>query len=78
MSKPRFDILKKHFDKSNDPININNKSIKFNDLDVKDLKNSIKIFFKNDQKDKDINDIENKMLKLVYDKYLIEIKSLYL
>jgi len=85
MSKPRYDIIKKHYEKSNENIKVGNKDIKFGDLEIKDLKNSIKIFIKidkinkNDKKknDNDIADIEKKLLKIVYDIYQNTLKNIY-
>jgi DNA mismatch repair ATPase MutS len=78
-SKQRFDIIKKHYEKTKEIILLPNKmEINFENLEIKDLKNSIKIFFKNTKsKDRDIAEIENKLLKLVYDTYIIKLKEFY-
>lgn len=78
LSKQRYDIIKKHFEKSKETIRLNDKNISFEDLEIKDLKNSIKIFLtKNSSKNKDIAEIENKLLKLVYDTYINKLKEIY-
>jgi len=78
-SKQRFDIIKKHYEKTKEIISLqNNMEINFENLEIKDLKNSIKIFLKNTKsKDRDIAEIENKLLKLVYDTYIIKLKEIY-
>lgn len=78
-SKQRYDIIKKHYEKTKEIILLqNNMEINFENLEIKDLKNSIKIFFKNTKsKDRDIAEIENKLLKLVYDTYIIKLKEFY-
>ncbi len=84
MSKPRYDILNKYYTKSEDDIQVGNNKIKFTDLQVKDLKTVIKIFIKSNNQDKtqekniDISEIEDKLLKLVYEKYIIKLKELYI
>jgi len=78
-SKQRFDIIKKHYEKTKEIILLqNNMEINFENLEIKDLKNSIKIFFKNTKsKDRDIAEIENKLLKHVYETYIIKLKEIY-
>jgi DNA mismatch repair protein MutS len=77
LSRQRYDNLKKYFDKTNDDIVVGTKKLKFKDLKIKDLKNSMKIFIENSDKEIDINDIEDKLLKLVYTNYIAKLKELY-
>jgi DNA mismatch repair protein MutS len=76
MSKQRYENLKKYFDKCDDDIIVGKQKLKFKDLKIKDLKNSMKIFIENSD-DRDINDIEDKLLKLVHTNYVNKLKELY-
>lgn len=77
MSKIRYDSLLKYYEKTKDKILINENKINFSELKIKDLKSIIKIFISEYKKDVDISEIENKLLKLIHDKYLERIKLLY-
>ena len=77
LSKQRYDNLKKYYDKTDDDICVGKDKLKFKDLKMKDLKNSVKIFIENSDQTRDINEIEDKLLKLVYNNYIIKLKELY-
>ena len=61
--------LKKYYDKTDDDIIIAKEKIKFKDLKMKDLKNTVKIFIENYDETRYINDIEEKLLKLDHTNY---------
>ena len=77
LSRQRYDNLKKYYDKTDDDIIIVKEKIKFKDLKMKDLKNTVKIFIENYDETRDINDIEEKLLKLVHTNYIIKLKEIY-
>lgn len=76
ISKIRYEVLKKHYAKTKETINIESEKIKFDDLKTKELKTAVKIFIENNSK-VDISEIETKLLKLVKEKYLQSLKFLY-
>ena len=76
MSRIRYENLEKYYKKTNEDILLGESKIKFNELEIKDLKSVIKIFIKNNAGG-DISDIEDKLLKLVQEKYIDKIKIIY-
>jgi DNA mismatch repair protein MutS len=76
MSRIRYENLEKYYSKSDDDIVLGEEKIKFKDLEIKDLKSIIKVFIKNNAGG-DISDIEEKLLKLVYTKYIEQLQILY-
>jgi DNA mismatch repair protein MutS len=76
ISKIRFDVLKKHYKKTNDKIKTDTDDINFDNLKIKELKTAVKIFVEN-QNEYDINEVETKLLKIVKEQYLYNIKYIH-
>jgi DNA mismatch repair protein MutS len=72
MSAQRFELISKHYEKTKDEISINNIKFKFEDLIIKSLKSTVKIFFdkikKNNNQSLPINDEEKKGKKIKKEK----------